>query len=237
MFCQEKRVELSSLGNHKTQMSNLWLEGYRSKLNGSPENQTSTDLGTLKFSPKTRSQTGKSLLHHSIINSQKKRIRSFDFQKKKITPEKTPTLGNTKELFFKHFTEYLDEIERATKIKIPQKQKDLLLDHAKRNYIGPLSKPEKDKARKEYNRDKSKIIESWENNTGKKWPYTKGDGERYNGKLISNSPVKYQIHHIILISYAGPNEWWNMWPAKFPNEHQGGIHRKGGPASKLFPDD
>lgn len=34
--------------------------------------------------------------------------------------------------------------------------------------------------------------------------------------------------------YGGPHEWWNMHPAKFPDEHQGGIHRKNSPAKKLF---
>lgn len=34
--------------------------------------------------------------------------------------------------------------------------------------------------------------------------------------------------------YGGTLEWWNIHPAKWPNEHQGGIHRADGIWRKLF---
>ena len=45
----------------------------------------------------------------------------------------------------------------------------------------------------------------------------------------------YDAHHIIETNYGGPHEWWNIHPAKYPNEHQAGIHGKGAPSRKLFP--
>ena len=39
---------------------------------------------------------------------------------------------------------------------------------------------------------------------------------------------------VIENSYGGNNEWWNIHPARFTNEHQAGIHRTGSPARELF---
>ena len=65
------------------------------------------------------------------------------------------------------------------------------------------------------------MIKEWEENTGQKWP-------------IDEKGNRYQLHHIIEQQYGGPNEWWNSHPAKFPDEHQGGIHAKGSPSRELF---
>jgi 5-methylcytosine-specific restriction endonuclease McrA len=45
--------------------------------------------------------------------------------------------------------------------------------------------------------------------------------------------VKHQAHHVIPQELGGPHEWWNMHPAEGGSVHQGGIHRKDGPLSKL----
>ena len=47
-------------------------------------------------------------------------------------------------------------------------------------------------------------------------------------------PSLYDAHHIIESSYGGPNQWWNMHPARFPDQHQQGIHRAGGPSNQIF---
>lgn len=44
----------------------------------------------------------------------------------------------------------------------------------------------------------------------------------------------YDAHHIIENSYIGNHEWWNIMSAKFPDEHQSGIHKKDSPCSRLF---
>ncbi len=33
---------------------------------------------------------------------------------------------------------------------------------------------------------------------------------------------------------GGEHEWWNIHSAKFPNEHQSGIHGTGSAANELF---
>lgn len=53
-------------------------------------------------------------------------------------------------------------------------------------------------------------------------------------KVLRKNGYNYDAHHIIELSYGGPNIWWNMHPAAFPNEHQGGIHRKGSIGNELF---
>lgn len=40
---------------------------------------------------------------------------------------------------------------------------------------------------------------------------------------------------VVQAYYGGPNEWWNLFPACGPGEHQGGIHRAGSPSRELFP--
>ena len=37
-----------------------------------------------------------------------------------------------------------------------------------------------------------------------------------------------------ITDFGGEYEWWNIHPAKFPNEHQSGIHGAGSPANELF---
>jgi hypothetical protein len=47
-------------------------------------------------------------------------------------------------------------------------------------------------------------------------------------KILRNPNSPYDAHEIIPNMHGGPLEWWNIHSAKWPNEHQGGIHRKGG---------
>lgn len=66
-----------------------------------------------------------------------------------------------------------------------------------------------------------KKIKEWEQKTGQTWP-------------LDSNGRKYQLHHIIEQQYGGPHEWWNAHPARFPDQHQGGIHGAGSPARELF---
>ena len=54
------------------------------------------------------------------------------------------------------------------------------------------------------------------------------------GNPVRNIGDYYDAHHIIENNYGGDHAWWNIIPAKFPNEHQGGIHRSKSPIRKLF---
>ena len=60
------------------------------------------------------------------------------------------------------------------------------------------------------------MIKDWGENTGQKWS-------------VDENGQKYQLHHIIEQQYGGEHEWWNAHPAKFPTEHQGGVHAAGSP--------
>lgn len=74
------------------------------------------------------------------------------------------------------------------------------------------------------------LIELWVNNSG-------GNFELNELLVIRPTTAKgdpYDAHHIIEQNYGGPHEWWNMHPARAPDQHQGGIHGAGSPARELF---
>ena len=54
------------------------------------------------------------------------------------------------------------------------------------------------------------------------------------GWVIRRKGTRYDAHHIIENTFDGEHEWWNIHPAKFPDEHQRGIHAKESPASEIF---
>ena len=72
-------------------------------------------------------------------------------------------------------------------------------------------------------------------NTGQKWPtYT----EEVWGKNITEPYKKigerYDAHEIIPNSYKGPLEWWNITPAKSPDQHQKLIHGTNSTLNKIL---
>lgn len=75
---------------------------------------------------------------------------------------------------------------------------------------------------------KEKLITEWEQETGQVWPKYTEQVLSKNGTVLRDVGDHYDAHHIIENIYEGPHEWWNLHPAKFPSEHQGGIHRSGG---------
>ena len=107
--------------------------------------------------------------------------------------------------------------------KLDSKQKELLKSDLRDNSYSRLSTSEVKANRKAFTQNKkNKLINEWENETGQTWP------------LDSKTGNKYDAHHIIENKVGGKHEWWNITPAKSGSQHQGGIHRKGGPAEKLF---
>lgn len=89
--------------------------------------------------------------------------------------------------------------------------------------------------RAEFNRVKDELIGQWERNTGQIWPRYTEDILAKNGVTVARKAGgPFDAHHIIESSYGGPNQWWNMHPARFPDQHQGGIHRAGGIAREIF---
>ena len=88
--------------------------------------------------------------------------------------------------------------------------------------------------RLDFNTRKNKIIQDWESETGQSWPTYTEPVYSANGTVLRKVGDKYDAHHIIENKFGGDNEWWNMHPAKFPDEHQGGIHGAGSPSRELF---
>jgi hypothetical protein len=129
---------------------------------------------------------------------------------------------------------YVKDIEFNTGKKIHKSQKEKLKDALRNKNYERLSPREIAKHRAEFNRKKNKLINEWEQNLGENWPRYKEDVIGKNGKVVRKAGDKYDAHHIIENSHGGDNEWWNIHPAKFPNEHQKGIHKADSPARKLF---
>ncbi len=105
-------------------------------------------------------------------------------------------------------------------------QKELLKSDLRDNSYSRLTTSGVKANRKAFTQNKkNKLINEWEVETGKTWPtFTTNKGK----------VQKYDAHHIIENKVGGKHEWWNITPAKNGIEHQGGIHRSGGPAEKLF---
>lgn len=80
----------------------------------------------------------------------------------------------------------------------------------------------------------NKLIDQWEKNTGQKWPTYSEPVLSRRGRVYIEKGDRYDAHHIIKNENGGPNEWYNIHPAKRPDEHQSGIHRKDGPEKRLF---
>ena len=97
-----------------------------------------------------------------------------------------------------------------------------------------LTPEEASKHRAAFNKNRTDLIKDWENNTGQVWPTYAEDVVSNSGTITRRVGQSYDAHHIIESSYGGSNEWWNIHPARFPDQHQGGIHRANGPARSIF---
>ena len=127
------------------------------------------------------------------------------------------------------------DVESRTGIKLSKNQVEELKNALRNNKYTKLTPKETAKHRNEFNKVKNSLIEKWESNTGQKWPtYTEDVISPNTGKVVRKAGDKYDAHHVIENSFGGEHEWWNIHPAKFPNEHQSGIHGAGSPANELF---
>ena len=130
---------------------------------------------------------------------------------------------------------YIDDIKLQTGLPVNAPQQKLLDAHLAKVDHTRLTTAESKAHRAQFNKVKSDLIDQWEAKTGQTWPRYAEDLYSKNGTLVRRAGQPYDAHHIIESSYGGPNEWWNMHPARFPDQHQQGIHRVGGPGSQVFP--
>lgn len=133
---------------------------------------------------------------------------------------------------------YIKDVEMRTSRKLSKNQIDKLKEALRNKEYQKLSPIETRKHRRAFNKIKDKLIEEWEIKTGQKWPtYSEDIISENTGEPVRRKGDKYDAHHIIENSFRGEHEWWNIHPAKFPNEHQSGIHGTGSPANELFKGD
>ncbi|UOO87154.1 VENN motif pre-toxin domain-containing protein [Neisseria arctica] len=146
----------------------------------------------------------------------------------------TPTAVTQRAL---NIREYLNDIQAQTGYRIEFSQRAGLTEYIRANGTARPSQQELAKRRAEFGRNKAKLIREWEQNTGQKWPtYTKPVNSSKTGLRIRNIGDKYDVHHIQPLENNGANIWQNITPARYPDQHQGGIHRSGGPLRSLQKD-
>ena len=132
------------------------------------------------------------------------------------------------------FDNYIKEVEEITGKKLTKNQIEKLQNALKNNDYTKLSPEEITKARNKFNKIREDIISDWEVNTGNKWPEYAENLYSANGTLRKVKGQPLDAHHIIELSYGGDDIWWNIHPARFPTEHQGGIHGAGSIANEIF---
>lgn len=129
---------------------------------------------------------------------------------------------------------YLKEVEKITKREIKPQQMEKLKQALKEQDYVKLD-PEKSKIyRRYFDKSRESHIKDWEKNTGDKWPVYAEDVLNNAGEVVRKAGQKYDAHHLIESSFGGPNVWWNLHPAAFPNEHQLGIHAANSIANMIF---
>ena len=128
---------------------------------------------------------------------------------------------------------YIKDIEKITHRKMKAEQKRLIKDYVNNNRIYRIDLEEHAKKRKQFNNMKKKLRKEWEIKTGQEWPRYKKD-VIVNGKVWRTKGQFYDAHHIIEISFGGPNVWYNLFPAASPHEHQYGIHDDFSVGTEIF---
>ncbi|MDG5471377.1 T7SS effector LXG polymorphic toxin [Jeotgalibacillus sp. ET6] len=131
---------------------------------------------------------------------------------------------------------YLRDIEAKTGRKVNNKQIYFIKENLRHNIYEKLTPIETAKHRSKFTSSlKDKLIAEWEEKTNQIWPRYTEEVLDKNGEVARSIGQPYDAHHIIENNFGGPHEWWNIHPAKYPNEHQAGIHGKGAPSGLLFP--
>ncbi|WP_285813516.1 LXG domain-containing protein [Rossellomorea marisflavi] len=131
---------------------------------------------------------------------------------------------------------YMRDIEAKTGRKVNKEQVHLIKEALRNKNYEKLTPKETAKHRSKFTSSlKDKLIAEWEEKTNQKWPRYTEEVLDKNGEVARSIGQPYDAHHIIENNFGGPHEWWNIHPAKYPNEHQAGIHGKGAPSGKLFP--
>jgi hypothetical protein len=130
---------------------------------------------------------------------------------------------------------YFKHIEDMTGRPVHPSQIERLKDALRAKNYERMTAAQVEAHRNAFESIKDRVIRDWERETGQVWPTYTEDLPGKGGKILRKAGDKYDAHHIIENKVGGDHEWWNMHPAKFPDEHQGGIHGAGSPSRELFP--
>jgi hypothetical protein len=129
---------------------------------------------------------------------------------------------------------YVRDIEHQTGRKLHDAQLEALSDAVRERHFTKLSPAAARAHRAEFDRKKQSLIQEWELHTGQVWSRYDADVLSSSGRVIRRAGKAYDAHHVILNEFGGPSEWWNIHPARFPTQHQGGIHRAGSAVREVF---
>lgn len=128
---------------------------------------------------------------------------------------------------------YFLEIKGYTGYQIDETQKSHIVQYIAAFPVYNLPSTVTAEKRKDFDSKRKALIRLWEEHYNKKWPQYKVDLTE-NNKVLRYKGQNYDAHHIIELSWNGPNQWWNLSPAMYGSQHQNGIHSEGSIASKLF---
>ena len=143
--------------------------------------------------------------------------------------------GKSSAIDYDAVKKYIRDIENKTGYSIHATQKNELKERLRTTVFSKLSPEDTAKHRRQFTtKVKNKAIDEWQNNTGQIWPRYVEPVYGKKGVIVRNIGDPYDAHHIIENSYNGAHEWWNITPAKFPDEHQMGIHGVNSPCNSLF---
>jgi hypothetical protein len=119
----------------------------------------------------------------------------------------------------------MDAIEQHTGFRLhPAQRAELMKDLSTNSYTRLSSAAGAAHRRGFTTRVKNAQIAEWERQTGQAWPRYAQDLLNADGKLLRKAGDPFDAHHVIENVYGGPHRWWNLTPARFPDQHQGGIH-------------
>lgn len=131
--------------------------------------------------------------------------------------------------------EYLQEVQKITNREIKPIQMEKLEKALKEQDFIKLDHEKAKFHRKLFDNAREKLIQEWEKYTGDAWPvYDHDIISSISGEVLKKAGQPYDAHHLIESSFGGPNAWWNLHPAAFPDEHQGEIHAANSLANKIF---
>jgi predicted ribonuclease toxin of YeeF-YezG toxin-antitoxin module len=123
--------------------------------------------------------------------------------------------------------------EQITGYKVDKTQIPHLKEVLKKYQFGRLSTKDSTAHRKVFNNLRDDLRMEWEQKTGQKWPLYKETIYGKTGKKLRKIGDPLDAHHIIPVSHAGPNEWWNIYPTLL-SDHQVIHHNKDAVFKNIF---